>query len=871
MRNSWFEQIREWGENPAPENSRNLIRAFRQCESGEIRLEVLNILGGFSDRRSHGFLADLARSGQDLAERECAIRSIGRRGGSLSRNFLFHFLGGVPNSLQACVFSALGQARVFRAVPYLLSRLDSAVQDQDRPLIKAIAVALGELKGVNALAPMRSLLDLDWVRGDRELALPVLFALGRLERRPELLAPYVRFFREDPFANQVFDNALNQAQLRSQVRIEDYLHRVFHATDPHPSLPLELRAFDPQDLAAGLSVFDRVGHWRRHLFCLRALAPPEQLGFFKGLVIPEPDRDDFLAALRELDEVQDPGAVLVHLDSAMPEWCSSPERRLARIEAFPQATDWIAESIHFSGLDEKWGITLLNHWSDWNSVLSDVEKERILNHWVAQVRTPGTRSRLCRSAADAGVRVSALDRVMHDWFKVPSIRDSVLLYAGRVGSADLLDPVMTLPPEARSEWSPGALRYLEALSSRDPDSRMVRTLKYVLGHPQDGLPFDSRISGLRILQRHPLQEWEAWVVSCLEDPDPQVELSAVMALRSYPDSEDAANRLSGLLDSPFPPVRDRALDGLCLSRVPLARARVLGHLQQHAGDDSVVDRVFRQLQPGTGDDQETARILREILSMDRSSPQAVKMEEMLARFSQSSMEVLETSPELDQIDARLRKEIPRFDGLEPTIRLALRAAEQPFLQAGIRERLPIDKAPTVLQYCKSLDLVLDRYLGQKLLFPRIDEALPEFQQIWHRLGFVEEYPLADRVIYLTGLKGRITPEHFPLHKAKMMCGTFFNGRIMQDRYKVFDGLRAWAVIFLLFARRIPGKDGGVGPVVGLPGATDVDCVEVAVKLMSLQDLRNPAAHRQTYPDLDSVREVREDSLALVNRILGWVL
>jgi hypothetical protein len=209
--------------------------------------------------------------------------------------------------------------------------------------------------------------------------------------------------------------------------------------------------------------------------------------------------------------------------------------------------------------------------------------------------------------------------------------------------------------------------------------------------------------------------------------------------------------------------------------------------------------------------------------------------------------------------------------LDGTIQLALRAAEQPFLQSGLLERLPIDKAPTVLQYCKALDLVLDRYLGQQRLFPKIDSALPEFQQIWHRLGFVDEYPLVDRVIFLSGLKGRVAPEHFPLHKAKMMCGTFFNGRIMQDRYKVFDGLRAWAVIFLLFARRMPGKDGGVGPLVTLRDAEEADCVKVAVKLMNLQDLRNPAAHRQTYPDLDSVRVVRDDSLDLVNRILQWVI
>jgi hypothetical protein len=60
-------------------------------------------------------------------------------------------------------------------------------------------------------------------------------------------------------------------------------------------------------------------------------------------------------------------------------------------------------------------------------------------------------------------------------------------------------------------------------------------------------------------------------------------------------------------------------------------------------------------------------------------------------------------------------------------------------------------------------------------------------------------------------------------------------------------------------------------LVTLRDAEEADCVKVAVKLMNLQDLRNPAAHRQTYPDLDSVRAVREDSLDLVNRILKWVL
>jgi hypothetical protein len=451
------------------------------------------------------------------------------------------------------------------------------------------------------------------------------------------------------------------------------------------------------------------------------------------------------------------------------------------------------------------------------------------------------------------------------------VRDSALMFAEKSGSPLLLDEVRALSVGDRSSCLAGLLRYFEALSGIGPVDRVTGTVKSVLPDLDGTGSVEVKVAFLRLIRVLPLAGQESRVIPLVEDPDPQVRLNAVNALRAYPDSESAVPVLRACLESPLHPVRDRALEALCASRVPLARGSLIEYLGRHARDESVVDRVYRELQPGIGDDSETVRRLREILAADRSNPQFARLEGILGRFSVKSVETHQTHPELDQIDLRLRKEIPRFDELEGAIQLALRAAEQPFLQAGLLERLPIDKAPTVIQYCKALDLVLDRYLGHQRLFPRIDAALPEFQQIWHRLGFVEEYPLVERVIHLTGLKGRIAPEHFPLHKAKMMCGTFFNGRIMQDRYKVFDGLRAWAVIFLLFARKIPGKDGGVGPLVALKNAGEADCLEVAVKLMNLQDLRNPAAHRQTYPDLDSVRAVREDALGLVNRILDWVL
>ena len=234
-------------------------------------------------------------------------------------------------------------------------------------------------------------------------------------------------------------------------------------------------------------------------------------------------------------------------------------------------------------------------------------------------------------------------------------------------------------------------------------------------------------------------------------------------------------------------------------------------------------------------------------------------------------ETAQTSPELELLDQRLLESIPKFKELDSATKLALRAAEQPFMQSVGTENLPIDKAPTVLEYCKALDLILEKHLGQKFLFPKLDRELHDFQTLWHRMGFGEDYPEVQKVLGLLGLKGKITPENFPLHKARMMCTSFYNGKILQDRFKIFDGLRAWAVIFLFFTRKIPQASGAIGPLLKFPHSTDEKCIDIAKKLMQLQDLRNPAAHRQTYTELASVKTVRNESVALINTILELVL
>jgi hypothetical protein len=79
------------------------------------------------------------------------------------------------------------------------------------------------------------------------------------------------------------------------------------------------------------------------------------------------------------------------------------------------------------------------------------------------------------------------------------------------------------------------------------------------------------------------------------------------------------------------------------------------------------------------------------------------------------------------------------------------------------------------------------------------------------------------------------------------------------------------VIFLFFARKIPaGSQSSRDPVLRLSTLNDEKCIQVAKRLMQLQDLRNPAAHRQTYSEIESVKAMRNEAVELINVILESV-
>ena len=89
-----------------------------------------------------------------------------------------------------------------------------------------------------------------------------------------------------------------------------------------------------------------------------------------------------------------------------------------------------------------------------------------------------------------------------------------------------------------------------------------------------------------------------------------------------------------------------------------------------------------------------------------------------------------------------------------------------------------------------------------------------------------------------------------------------SSKIINEQFKILDGLRAWAIMFLLFTRKYTVVQ---KPLIPVQFDENV-CVDLAKKLMWLQDLRNPVAHRHTLTQIDEIKEIRDECYRILNNL-----
>ncbi|MCB0394782.1 MAG: hypothetical protein KDD25_09490, partial [Bdellovibrionales bacterium] len=173
----------------------------------------------------------------------------------------------------------------------------------------------------------------------------------------------------------------------------------------------------------------------------------------------------------------------------------------------------------------------------------------------------------------------------------------------------------------------------------------------------------------------------------------------------------------------------------------------------------------------------------------------------------------------------------------------------------------VDKSASILGFCKSLDVYLEKIFINKKFFNNLEKNGRQFQNLLHQLGLGGDSVDATRLLSQLQLSSVFDVSQFPFHKLKLIADEILSGRMLRHRFKSIDGLRAWGLILVLYSRKVIPNQSALVPFEGL---SDIAIADIGKRMMILQDLRNPAAHRQTVFDMGAVVTVRKEVFSLLH-------
>lgn len=853
-----------------PDAQRELLLIYQTSQWRSTRIRIVSALHNRPSERSLEFLIALASDESDIPLCEEAIWSLGKSNHPLAARFLINAYRHASAVVKPFIVGALGEIPNRSLSHEFLQELPNALADNNLLLAKNLVLSLAELKVVEAIPIIEKIIKDD---SKSSLALPAFVAYGKLARQDAALKEVENNFRSDLFEHQMLTSAKTQIQFRAQWTLEDYLKKIFESDEPHPMLPFELNTFSKDDVHSGLQLFTGAQNRKKLLSALSKLEHETIADWYDELVpakgLSDDEKMDFMESIQahhgtsfqKLLEALRPQSTSID-DPLFDKWLQTislclPNADLMFRELFQET---------FEGFDQATQISAINHYVNYALSLYRDEKRkkaiaRDFEKALAKCQNDGTRARLVRAIAQIGVAGNSIFQFLKEHASAPAIAPSALFYFERCPSKQAAELVLALLDRENANANRKAiLRCLTTQPAPLPDHAKLE------GFVRDSLSPksapDVRRLALMLLSAHPLPKLYPDVAACVEAEE-SVVIAATIALKTLQD-ERAIEVLGQLLSSSSVSIQGRALDALVSFKQIRAKALVIDYLESNIHEHAVCEKVIRCLLPPPAHNPALFQRLEKLALQAIQHPLHDGFLALRDRFSLSAPKLdWVNEADLRKIDDELAKQIPIYRQLDEQAKAALRAAELPFLQSQIFEGR-IDKSMSVVLYCKALDITLDKVFGQNILFPRMESALHSFQNVLHGAGLTSEHFDIEKVVRFFSLSKGFTNHNLPLAKMSSMSREFLSGRIMNAHWKILDGLRAWAVVLLMFARN---TDAGRTPaVVPIKGLSDDDIVQFCKKLLDLQDARNPVAHRQTLIRFSDIQTVRTEVFLMFKQI-----
>jgi len=873
------------GQVQEPDAVRELMQLYSECQWRTTRFQIIRALSHHPAPRSLEFLMSLAKDASDVPLCEAAIWALGQSRSPRAGRYLVHLHAQCPASVLPFVVGALGQVPDHTLQAELLVQLHESMEANETLLTRALVSTLSQLRTACAL-PL--IVPLQERRDHPALARMALLAVGKLSRDVADIRPFERAFDGDAFAFELAGTIRTQILLRSQWSTQDLVAKIFSSDAPLAPLAQELNLVPASEVRALLEGYTSDAHFKRlcwvlsllnfaevptwyvQLFAGRALSRERIFHVLESMQSHESESFfPFLEGMREKSQ-RDVRSPLFE------KWFEAAALCLPRAESVFEP---YMESHAYLSAPTEQKVTVINHFVNFAlCIQSDASHFdvvcRALKGSLLREELPQVRARLLRAFgqleyADDEIFAYVKNRV-HDI----RLAASALFYVERARPQGGLDLCLEIIAEG-SHKNQLAHSLLRAMTEQPGNIGHAPGLDGFLKRclAKECL-IDLKVLVLGLLARQPRRDLLSLVVGFARAEE-RLQLAAVVALKNYAD-ETAVDALTECLRTASESVVGRALDSLTTVPGVRAKAAVLDYLEANISNLEIVDKIVRCLGPtGVMGADLSARVER-LIQANPNHPMIDGLFLLKERLNPRSALALVASGqglEVEALDKRLAQAVPQYETFDEDLKAVLRAAELPFASPEMFAGA-IDKSSCVIQYCKALDMRLERTWGKERLFPALEKAPHIFQNIVHAAGLAEETPSPESMIRFFGLAPHYTRENLPLAKIGAVARGIVKGRMVGDHWRIFDGLRAWAVVLALFGRPSAGTEAMLSPAqrVAMPFAlgSSAEILKLSLRLLRMQETRSLAVHRQTFLSVHDTEHVRTEALAILGDISALV-
>lgn len=869
-----------------PDATRELLQLYAECQWRTTRFQIIRALSKNPTPRSLEFLMTIAKDPTDVPLCEAAVWALGESHSPQAGRFLVHLFAHCRESIRPYVVGALGRIPDNTLQKELLQLLEKSIATNESVLTRHLVSTLSELRSQAARPLVLSLLGLT---GNPALARTALLGLGKLSRNVSELQPYEKFFQGDVFSSDLFASVKANVVIRASFTLQECVEKALSCNETLPTFALELNLFSEADVLQELLAraesmaegnvkrlcrvmaalnFESVPSWYAKIFPLKSLTRERVFHVLESIQSHESDL--FLPLLeaaraKSLRDIRSP---------LFERWFQAASLSLPNAECV--FTPYM-ESDTWSELPTDQKITVINHFVNFAlcvqsdqahfQTVCDVLKKTLLKEELPQVRARLLRAFGQLEHFDEDVFSFVRNRI-HDI----RLASSALFFVEKAHPPGGLELCLEIIAEGNHK-NQLAQSLLRAMAEQDgrigQNTALDQFLKRCLTRE---CPPETQLLALNFLARHPRRELLGAIVQ-FRRAEERLQLAAIVALRNYAD-DTAVDALQECLLSSSESVVGRALDSLTCAPGPRAKIIVLEFLERNIQDLEVCDKVIRCLGPlpgpGMGVDC-SARVERLI----RAHPQhpmidgLFLLKERLNPRSALSLVAAGRGEEIQEVDAKIEAALPCYAQFDEEIRSVLRAAELPFLRPELFGD-SIDNSAVVVQLCKAIDMRIGSTWGKHSLFPCLERSLHVFQNVVHGAGLAEETPSAERTLRFFDLAPQFGSNDLPLPKIASLARGILQGRVVGDHWRIFDGLRAWAVALMLFGRPSQGMFSSLSSEQrkGLPlvKASPEDILTLSQKLLHLQDTRSLAVHRHTFSTVYDLENVRKDAFEVLARL-----